>query len=183
MQQVGGDLVVDEVAGDDAANGVVGGGADAFVDDLELATELRGRPRAVHGAQDALPKPAANRKQGVVSDIYLLVLLPLLYLGVPQVTVDFGAALFDDILNVVNLVRPLGEDDGADDRLHVGVGQFDGHGEAVLQLAELRRAGQRGLPRGDEQQFAAEPLGAALGHLLDHVRAERVLPDVLLNFI
>ena len=183
LQQAGGDLVVDEVASDNAPEGLVRCGAGGFVDDLELVAELRTGATRIDGAQDLLPEPPTHREQRIVRNQHRTVIWAVCDLGSRQVTRDLTEVFGEHLVDRRDVLWLLGEDDLADDRLDVGVRQLDFHGEAPHELLQHGRTGQRCLTRASEKKAPTEVLTAGLGDLLDQEGAGLVLTDVLLDLI
>ena len=77
----------------------------------------------------------------------------------------------------------LAQHDLAHDGLDVLVGQRDLDSEAVGELLQGGRGGERALAGGDEEDLALEPCRAALDDVLDRQRLVVVVADVLLHLV
>ena len=73
LDQLGGNLVVDEIRRDHRAHGTVCISTARLVGDPELGAHLGRRAGGIHTVEHPLPKAEADRKQGIVRDIRLVI--------------------------------------------------------------------------------------------------------------
>ena len=183
LEQVGRDLVEQEIRRHDRAHRIVGGAADGVVDDTELRAKLPGHTRMIDRAQRVLPEAPANGQQRIVLDPDGLVFPEGSDAGTDQVPVDLPGAHIQRGLNVVHAIRTFREHHPADHGLHVMVRQLDVDCEPALKALQRGRAGQHRLSGPNEQKAIAEPLAARFDDLPYDVGTAGVLSDELLHLV
>ena len=183
LQHVGGQLAVHEVRRHHRAQRLLGHMAHGLEDDLQLRAQLARRAGPVHRAEHPLPEAAAHRQQRVVGRQHLVVFARRADFRLGQLSPDLSTAGAERRLYLAQLIGCLAQHDLARDRLHIGVRQFDGDGEAPLQPLEQRGAVQGRLPGAHEQYPAGKALAAGLRQLLHRVAAIGIVADVLLHLV
>ena len=181
--QVGGNLVVEEVTRDDVAQGAFGGLQRGFVHHTQLTTQLGDGAGGVDGAQDVFPEAAAHRQDGIVGSDDVLIIGDVFELGAAQMAGNFAEVVAPDAVDFGLSRRFLGEDDFAGDVFHIPITQGDLHREATHQALQVGHAGQSRLAGADKQQLTIEVLGERLGHLLHFVGFVCIGADVLLHLV
>ena len=181
--QVGGNLVVEEVARDHMAQRRVGRVQHRLVNHAQLAAQLRHGARGVDGAQHALPEATADRQQRIVRGQHVFILGDMLQLGAAQMARDFAQIVAPDMLHLGLCRGLLGQDDLAGDVLDVPVAQHHLHRKTPHQALQVGHAGQRRLAGAHEEQLAVEVLGQGLGDLLHLEGFFCVGADVLLDLV
>jgi hypothetical protein len=164
-------------------NGLIGGRQNGFMDDAQLAAQLRDRTRGVDGAQDLFPEAPPNGQDRIVGSHHGFVVGDVFELGASQVSGNLAQIRPPGAVDFRLRRRLLGQDDLAGDVLDIPITQHDGYRKACHQPLQVGGPGQRGLARADEQQLSPEVLAECFGHFLDQVGLLCVTADVLLHLV
>ena len=152
IEEVGGNLVVDEVCRHHRAHGSRCGLSRRLEDNLQLGAQLGLGARMVGVAQHFLPEPPAGGQQRVIGHEELVVVVAGGEAGVLEMAGQFALigvqALRDDRL----LLRLLAEDGFADDALDIGIRKLHAHRKAGLKPLQAGRRVQRGLAGANEKK-------------------------------
>ena len=183
LQQVLGDLLVDEVAGDHGSNWRFAGGSGGFIDDAKLGAELGRRAERIDGAKHLFPETPTDRQQRVVGHQVLAVFGTGADVGFAQVAGDFAVASVQSLPDDLGTVGLLEQDHFAGDGLHVGIGKVDTDRKTAGNLLQERHVGQRALAGADQQNAAVEVLAEGLGDFVDLAAPLGAIADVLLDFV
>ena len=176
-------MPIHKVTAHDSFNGAVGVRLYSLVNDSELVAELSRRPRHVHRPKHPLPKPPPHRQQGEVGHVGSIVLGAGFNFGAGQMAGDFSVVCGNDLFDGGCLVRLLGRDDLADDRLNVGVAELDRHAETVAEFLKLGRTAEGRLAGSEDEHPAVELFAARFDDFLDLETAVTIVADELLDFI
>ena len=137
VEQVGGNLVIDEISGDHRADGSRCGLFGGFKHDLQLRAQLGLGAGVVGIAQHPFPEAATGGQQRVVGDKKLVVLVGGGEAGILQMTRQFTLIGLHAGRNGGLLLRLLAQDGFADDAFDIGIGELDAHRKAGLKSLQV----------------------------------------------
>ena len=183
VQEIGGNLVVYEVCGDDLSQRLLARLACRVVGDLQLGAKLGGGATGIDIAKHLLPESSPHRQERVVGSVPLFVRSCRCDPRIVQVTVDLAGVGFERFGDGFHLLGLLGQHRLADDILDIRVGERHLDGEARLEAAQTRGSRKGGLSGAHQQQPAVHILAASLGDLLDIHGPLDLVADVLLHFV
>ncbi len=181
--QLVGLLVVDEVGGDDGAQGFLGHQAAGLVGNAQLRAHLGGGAARVAAVQDLLPEAPAHGQEWVVRHVARVVLGAR---GDPrglELAADLARVLGDQVVNRALGLLLLLQHDGAHHLLDVVVLQVDLGGEAAHEPLQRGGIGECALPGADHQHAAVQLFGEGLDHLLHVVGDVGIVVDELLDLV
>ena len=121
VEQIGGDLVVDKVCGDDGAHGFRGCLPRGFEDNLQLRAQLSFGAGMVGVTQHLLPEPATGREQRIIGDQEFVVVVSGREASILKMAGKFSLTGFQTLQDRRFLLRLFAEDRLANDALHIGI--------------------------------------------------------------
>ncbi len=159
-------------------------GVQRVVENPQLRTELAVSAASIHGAEARLPEPATGRQQRVVVDSVGGVLRAGADARVLQVPGHLAGVILEQLLDLGNGARLLGEQNLAGHGFDIGVDQFHPNDEPVAELGQMRRIGrERRLAGANQHQAAVETGLDRFREFGDRRRSILVGADVLLHLV
>ena len=183
VEEIGGDLVVDEVRRYHGAQVRGRGLLRRLEDDLQLGAQLSLGAGVVGVAQHPFPEPPPGGEQGVIGDEEGVVVMGGGEAGVLQMAGEFALIGVQAGRDGGRLLRLFAQDGLADDAFDIGVGELHLDPEPGLEALQAGHGVQGGLAGAHEQQSAAEIGAAVLGDFLNVVGSVDLLADELLDLV
>ena len=183
VDEVRGNLVIDEIARNHGAEGVGSRLLRRLEDDLQLGAQLRFRPGVVGVAKHFLPEPPAGGQKRIVGHEEGFVLVICCEPGVLKLARNLAVVVPHALLDGRFVLGFLMQNRLADDALDIGIGKLDAHGKTRLEPLKAGGGIEGRLTGAHEEQPLVQLGAAVLGDFLHIHRALDFLADELLDFV